>query len=252
MGKQSVRRGLLCFNGGFALLFGAAFLLLTLVPEQIERHARDELVRRIAAAAFERYPELRSLPYPSALSFKLRSEAAEIRSFRDSPEFEAVVASFGRLCSYDCKQREAVAARWRDLLTEGLRGFDRALGRVEAWAEGRYRELMGELLAELRIFTGITIVLLLLSCAVCAKPESGKISLSLSAILSLSTILSAWLYLFQQNWLQTLLFADYVGWAYLAWALLMASALADIVFNKARVLRAFLEGLLNVAVSPCP
>ena len=51
------------------------------------------------------------------------------------------------------------------------------------------------------------------------------------------------LYLFNQNWLHTIVYNDYVGMAYLVYLAAVAVALTDIVFNKARVT----TRLLNLA-----
>lgn len=52
-------------------------------------------------------------------------------------------------------------------------------------------------------------------------------------------------YLFSQNWLQTILLSDYVGWTYAPWLGLVIAALADVVWNRARICSMLVNGVLN-------
>jgi len=53
-------------------------------------------------------------------------------------------------------------------------------------------------------------------------------------------------YLFSQNWLQTVLLNDYVGWTYVPWLACAVAALADVVWNRARVCTMLVNGAANV------
>jgi hypothetical protein len=50
-----------------------------------------------------------------------------------------------------------------------------------------------------------------------------------------AVIVTGGLYLFNQNWLHTVVFGQYVGLAYIVYLASAALLLADIVFNRARV-----------------
>ena len=68
--------------------------------------------------------------------------------------------------------------------------------------------------------------------------------------------ITAYLYLFNQNWLHTLLFSDYVGLAYLGYLGAAFALLSDIIFNRARITTEILNFILNalgsaVQVVPC-
>ena len=47
--------------------------------------------------------------------------------------------------------------------------------------------------------------------------------------------LAGGLYLFNQDWLHTIVFGDYLGWGYAAYLAVVALLLADILMNHARV-----------------
>ncbi|HEY3495753.1 MAG TPA: hypothetical protein VGK73_13740 [Polyangiaceae bacterium] len=243
-GGALARRVLYVVNSVLAAVFAIAFLVLALAPGLVERHARDALVDRIAAATFERYPELEAASWGTALFSGLRSEAKTLRELRDSPELEALSALVSSFCVYECKETKDVGAKLRGALSSYLRGIDGALQRVEDWARGRYHELVGELIRDLRIFAATNAVLCVLA-AIAARRETGpeRLRIGISSILAVSVLLGAWFYLFAQDWLQTLLFADYVGYAYLAWVAIFASVLADAVFNRGRTLEALLSSL---------
>lgn len=55
------------------------------------------------------------------------------------------------------------------------------------------------------------------------------------AVLLLTTAVVASLYLFQQNWLHTIVFGDYVGWGYFAYLGIVGVLLGDLLLNRGRV-----------------
>ena len=65
-----------------------------------------------------------------------------------------------------------------------------------------------------------------------------------------AVLLAGGLYLFNQDWLHTIVFGDYLGLGYAAYLALVAAMLADIAFNRARVINVLLNAL-GAAVAPC-
>ena len=69
--------------------------------------------------------------------------------------------------------------------------------------------------------------------------------------LVLAAGVTAFLYLFNQNWLHTVVFNTYVGWAYLAWLGVAGALLGDVVLNRGRVVGNVFSSLGDFSVSPC-
>jgi hypothetical protein len=102
---------------------------------------------------------------------------------------------------------------------------------------------MGELLRDLRVFTGTNAVLFLLAFFVAgSRWAHRRLLLVLSASLVGAALLGTWFYLFQQDWLHTLIYANYVGTAYVVWVGLLLLAELDVLLNKGRLLRALVDG----------
>jgi hypothetical protein len=237
-----MRFTLLVLNTTFVVIFMTAFAVLVLAPATVERRAHDELVQRIAAAATERYPSVVPHSWTGVLTAGLQQDAASIGTEVASPRLEGLAIVFAAMCRH-CGGPEATARMLRESLSARRYRFDVALQRVAEWARGRYHELINELIFDLKIFTATNAVLSMLAALVArTRPHSWTTLLS-SGILALTVTTSASLYVFRQDWLQTILFADYVGYGYTIMVCSIAVVLFDAVFNKARVLNAVLNAL---------
>jgi hypothetical protein len=53
------------------------------------------------------------------------------------------------------------------------------------------------------------------------------------------------LYVFGQSWLQTILFSQYAGGAYVVWVALIVAAELDVLFNRGRVVGSLLGGIAS-------
>lgn len=113
---------------------------------------------------------------------------------------------------------------------------------------------IGETAREYRIFTGTNaLAFLLLTVAVFIRRRAGVHFLPVGLILLLATGVTSYFYLFNQNWLHTIVFGDYVGFAYAAYLGFVFAALGDILLNRARVTTAVLDVVLApfTVVTPC-
>ena len=88
-----------------------------------------------------------------------------------------------------------------------------------------------------------------------AKPRGGPHLLIPTAAVLLAVAITLYGYLFNQDWLHTLVYGDFTGFAYVAWFAVVAGALLDIGLNKGRVcvrLLNLLMDALGVAVTLLP
>lgn len=73
-----------------------------------------------------------------------------------------------------------------------------------------------------------------------------------AALLVCSAFVVGWFYLFEQDWLHTILFNDYVGVWYFAWVGAAFLFVCDAMFNRARVTAQVLNvGGSTVSALPC-
>ena len=118
-------------------------------------------------------------------------------------------------------------------------------------------ETAAHLTREFRIFTATNaLVFGLLILAVLLKRQAGLLLLPSAIVLLVAASITAYLYLFNQNWLHTLVFSDYVGFAYVGYLAVVFAFLCDIIFNRGRITARLLSRLLEavgstVQVVPC-
>jgi hypothetical protein len=241
---ERIGRVLFVVNLVLALTFGAGFVVLVSAPAAVERHARDELVLRIASDAVSRYPVLATAPWIEVLATGLRGEAQRTQASRDH-RIESTVALTAewlrRLCLYDCGEVKVFdgqpAKNWfaERVLEPRVKG-EQALPRVEHWARQRYEQLITEVLADVGVMAFSNALLFMLAALATRRATLSRHSLILSGILLVSALIGSALYVYGQNWLQTLLFADYVGVGYVIGVSLIGGALSDLAFNRGRFL----------------
>jgi hypothetical protein len=107
-----------------------------------------------------------------------------------------------------------------------------------------YLKVVAELKREIRGFTAINaIAFLLLLLASFLRPEAVRSLFVPGALLFASTLLCAWLYVFEQNWLLTMVQGSYVGKAYAVYLGLVFLFLCDIALNRARITTRLLGGI---------
>ena len=102
----------------------------------------------------------------------------------------------------------------------------------------------------MRIFLGSNSVLFLLVVVLAFLKPRAAVQLYLPAVvLIFSTVVSAAIYLFGQNWLFTIIYNDYVGFGYVACVGVLFGFLCDIAFNKARVTTEILNAIFQAVGS---
>lgn len=260
--REWARRVLLVLSVALALGFGAATIAIAARPAWVERQVRAELVRRVAGDVVALYPALGKSPWAEAMGKALGQEVERIedqraRSERLRGELAGVIVTHleRHLCQFDCTEvtesdrqlaREAVSER----LTAWLPRDHRALPRVVDWAQGHYQALMAELLRDLGAVAVTNTLTFALAALGIRRSGGSRSSLWLSAILVVAASFASWVYFFEQNWLQTLLFSDWVGYGYAVWVLLLAALLSDAAFNRGRILARVLAELPGVIVAP--
>ena len=120
-----------------------------------------------------------------------------------------------------------------------------------------YAIVVNELKRDIRIFSasnaGVFVLLLLVSFL---KPRAITHLFLPGVLLGISTLICSYFYIFEQNWLLTIIYSSYLGFAYLAWLGVVFLFLCDIVFNRGRITTEILNAIFNAigsafSVVPC-
>ena len=76
-------------------------------------------------------------------------------------------------------------------------------------------------------------------------------------LLAIATVFCTYLYVFEQNWLMTIVEGSYLGWAYAGWLGVAYLFLCDIALNRGRVTTRLVNGVLEAfgsaisSLTPC-
>ncbi len=250
------------FGGGLA--FAAACAWSWLDPLMVERMARAAILAEVRARVEVQVDALDDrgiAALAQRFAARERAEAAALRERwkRRLPEAIDLVAA--RMLDPDCGCRdpEADAARLQRGLdawySGGIALAEGAAARLEALIATQYQDVAANLLREYRIFTATNaFVLLMLGAAVLVKRGAGVHLLPAALLVVVASALVSHAYLFKQDWLRTIVFAEWTGLWFVAYIAGVSLLLADLVFNGARITVQVLNALfsaIGAAFSAC-
>lgn len=102
--------------------------------------------------------------------------------------------------------------------------------------ESTYAAVARDLLREFRIFTASNVVAFVLLGFVTFRRRRAALQLLLPAVILVgAVVITSSLYLFNQDWLHTIVFGQHIGLAYITYLIGVALLLADVIFNRARM-----------------
>jgi len=236
--------GLVLCSGLLALSFAA--------PLQVERWARQAIEHDVQRRVEARWSSLEKPALVRAAEQQVRQQSEEITRARRALVALAVRQMQDPACPCRRKLRELERSGWEGRI-EQLAALN---DRLREFAQDKYAEVSTALLRELRIFAGSNaLVFALLGIVALVRRRAALQLLAPAVVLLGAAAMVACAYLFSQNWLQTILLSDYVGWAYLPWLGAAVMALADLVWNRARVSTWVVNGvaaLLGAALTAVP
>ncbi|MBI3731310.1 MAG: hypothetical protein HY254_23655 [Burkholderiales bacterium] len=242
------------------LLFGAAFVLSYTNPVMVENMAREVVRMEVEKRVTEKLDTLQDSKVMGLASRIANHQNAEIENIRQQlaaglpAKIAGIVAEMGKL---DCPCRQKIEKSITTGLEERSVRLTQLNEKLNALIRGKYMEVAQALTREFRIFSAANaLVFILLAGTVSLRPRASLQLLLPAVVLLGAAAITAFFYLFKQDWLHTIVFADYVGQAYFSYLSLAIACLADVVFNKARICSATINGAAQVVgasfqVLPC-
>lgn len=240
--------------GGFgAAIFGFFFLLTFHTPEWVETFAADFIEQRASLQVDRKIDSLRPPEGESALSRMAGAlyakNAAEIERRREALKLqmhERIAAAIAEIRNLDCECR----AKWAECLKQGsetrIVGLLQVNTALREFVQSTYVRVVENLKSDIRIFTAANgAAFLLLVVVTFLKPRAILQLFVPALLLGLATITCSYFYIFEQNWLLTIIYNDYIGFAYLGYLLLVFGLLSDIGFNRARITTELLNAVLQ-------
>jgi hypothetical protein len=256
----SVRRAIVALSLAGTALFGAAFVLSFLHPLLIERAAREVVRLEVEKRVGEKVDELTDSTVMKMALKALGKSTAEIettkRQISDAVP-QKVVDVIADMLNADCECRQRLKTLADRHYDEKLSTLSRVQERLTYFVESAYAKVSTQLLREFRIFTGANAMVFALLAVISFRRSAAAVQLILPAVVLLGAAsASGYLYLFEQDWLHTILFGDYVGLTYFGYLSIAIMLVMDVVFNRARVCTELVNAALNalgstLTVFPC-
>jgi hypothetical protein len=238
-------------------VFGIFFALTFSTPQWVERFAADFIESRVAERVDNGIDRLQAKPGGSAVSrvaeqlYRQNEERMEqIKLELKESALLRWAAALEQVRELTCECRGKIVER----LTLGsvleLKSLEAANQRLVDFIQASYMDVATELKSEIRIFAatnaGVFLLMLLLSFL---KPQSMRHLFLPGLLLTIATVFCAWMYVFEQNWLLTIIHGDYLGLAYATYLGLSFLFLCDIGLNHGRVTTQLVNGVADVVGS---
>lgn len=248
-----------------AALFGFFFLLTFSTPQWVERFAVEFIETRVSErvnSSIESWKPASNGGVAGRLAemlYKQNQEELEQfkQQFRNGIR-ETWAAALAQVRDLDCECREKVL----NLLEAGTLGhllsLEASKDRLTAFIQASYMDVATDLKRDIRVFTatnaGVFLLLVLVSFL---KPQAVRHLFVPALLLCIAALSCAYGYVFEQNWLLTVIHGSYLGFAYATYLGLVFLFLCDIVMNRGRVTTRLVNGVLDAfggaisALTPC-
>lgn len=252
-----IRALVLCLGLAGTVIFTGALIASWVTPHFISKTAREVIRYRVAEEINEKVDALGADFLVEKAKILMKDKADEINALKllikaKIPELVVMIAN--QMADPQCPCRKWTPEPFRDFLMAMMADAGRMQERLAGLIKTKYLEVEAQLTREFRIFTGTNAVAsILLVLAMLIRRKAWIHLLPPALLLLVATIVTGYFYLFNQNWLHTIVFNDYVGFAYAAYLALVFACLCDIVLNYARVTTVVLDATLGslLRVLPC-
>ncbi len=239
-----------------AVVFSAACAASFLNPGWVEKIGRDILRHQVEKKAHEKIDAIDADFLSKKAGHFIRDYEDRLAQARRQLEHglpEKIARVIAEMRHLDCECRKKIETNIRDGYLSRIMDTAQMQERLNTLIRTRYMEAANQLMREFRIFTGSNAaVFALLAIAGLVRKKAGVHLLPSATVLLAAAGVTAFLYLFNQNWLHTLVFSDYLGWGYLVYLSVALAFLSDVIFNRARVTCEVLGSVgSGVTIAPC-
>ena len=243
-----------------SLFFVTALILSYTNPVWVENIAREVVRIEVERRVTEKIHHLENDKFLLLAGNRAEQHAAEIKNLQQQlleglpAKVAMIVADMGKL---DCACREKIEESIHDGILQRRLELTRLNSKLEQSIRNKYMTVADALTREFRIFSAANGLAFILIGIMLALRKRATIPLLLPALLIFcAASITAYCYLFRQNWLHSILFSEYIGLAYFFYLLVVLAILSDIAFNKARVCCRMMTATFNalgssIQVVPC-
>jgi len=149
---------------------------------------------------------------------------------------ESMASALAEIRNLDCECRAKYAERLKRGFEFKISALQTANDQIVSTIQRGYMGVVADLKKDVRIFLISNVAIFVLLLLVSFLKPTARLHLMIPAVLlTFATLVCSYFYVFEQNWLLTIIHSDYVGFGYLAYLAIVVLFLADILFNKGRV-----------------
>jgi len=241
-------------------LFAVAYIASIINPVYVEKVAKEIIRLQLEKTVHEKIDTLDTKFLTSNAARLLKEQMSEIENAKrqlkeNAPErIASVIAEMSNL---DCVCRKRIEKTVREGYGWRIAAAVQAQEQLTIFIRTKYMAVAEKLTLEFRIFTGTNaMVFSLLGMAAFFKRGAGIHLVPPAIVMVGAAAVTAYLYIFVQNWLHTILFSEYVGFSYAGYLSVVFAILCDILFNKAKLTTEALNATFEVIgsslqVVPC-
>lgn len=234
-------------------LFGGLLAVSLWQPTWVEHGARALIRQQIEQRTGEKLRALDAQFLSAQARVFLREKEQEIAAARQAlreglPARIAAIAAEMGIPECECRRRR------HSRLALQIGTAQQMQAQLDALIRTAYMDTAAKLLRELRIFSGANaLAFALLGLAAWRQGPEGHDArlVPATATLLVATLACSAIYLFGQNWLHTIVFGSYVGWAQFAYIAVAYAWLCDLLFNRGRVSLHLASSTPGAGFSPC-
>lgn len=234
-------------------MFITVFALTYSVPDWIETYGANYIERKAQQRTDRVIDSFQPPEGEGALSRLARSvydkneERIEgLRTQLKDSVNEKWASAMASIRDLDCECRK----QWEDIFENSFLAeisLARAVNeKITGFIHSSYMGVVEGLKQDIRIFTGGNAVAFLLVLLISFfQPRANSLLFLPALLLMISTLACSYFYLFQQDWLLTIIQGSYVGYAYLGWLSVVFLFLTDIVFLRGEMTAGIINGMLE-------
>ncbi|WP_154222354.1 hypothetical protein [Marinicella rhabdoformis] len=235
------------------VLFGALFSVTYTSKETIESSAKSFVKFQIEKEIKAKQQAITASSMAEkarSMANKLGLDADKIQTDLENNLPDKIASVIAAMCGYDCEKKKAVSQSIAAGYMDRLKGIGIAQGTLAQIIKGKYVEIVGNLKFDLRIFLASNAIMFLILLMVSFfKPRAVAHLFLPGMLLLLATVISSSIYIFGQDWFYTIIYNDYMGFAYLAYLGIIFAVLMDIVFNAGSVTTSIINAIAEAVGS---
>ena len=232
------------------VLFSAAFLTALFNPILVERAARElvriEVEKRVGDKVMG-LTNAKVAGFAGRILGKNEADLAEAKRDLANGVSVRVARVVEGMLDPSCSCRGRIAAYLQAQEQARIARLTQVQEKLTALIEQAYASVSTNLIKEFRIVSASNAVAFAALWLVTFFRRRAALQLLLPAVVLCGAVgITLVLYLFNQNWLHTIVYAEYVGWGYSGYLAAVAALLTDVVFNRARITSLLVNGASQV------